>query len=421
MSKPEKIRIGVVGIGRGQSFMRGANDLTGLELVAICDNWQEKLESTRKNFADQGQNIAVYSDYDRFLEHEMDAVILANYFHQHAPFAVKALERGLHVMSECSACGTIGEGVALARAVEKSGKTYMLAENYPYMVYNQEMRRLYREGLIGDFKYGEGEYVHPDSAEVKLKRSCGINHWRNWVPATYYCTHSIAPVMFITDTRPVMVNGFVVPFDYNDPTMNMTCRCSDTCGLIILRMDNDAVVKSLHGNLRGHQNFVRIHGNKGLMENCRHGNNNMLRIRREQFEKDLGEPVEKIYLPDFPEHHAEALRTGHGGGDFFTNYHFAEAIRSGKQPWLNVYRALDMTIAGILAYKSALNNSEPLEIPDFRDESVRKKYENDDWTPDPEKRHPGQPQSSILGKIEHSEQTMAYCKKMWQEVGYTGD
>ena len=51
--------------------------------------------------------------------------------------------------------------MALARAVEQSGKIYMFAENYPYMVFNQEMKRLYQQGRVGDFKYGEGEYRPP--------------------------------------------------------------------------------------------------------------------------------------------------------------------------------------------------------------------------------------------------------------------
>ncbi len=421
MSAKEKIRIGVVGVGRGSTFMHGASDLTGLELVAICDTWKERLLKTQKKFTDQGKKIDVYTDYDRFLEHDMDAVVLANYFHQHAPFAIKALESGKHVMSECAACSTLAEGAALARSVELSGKIYMLAENYPYMVYNQEMRKLYRKGLVGDFMYGEGEYVHPDAAETKLKRSCGTNHWRNWIPSTYYCTHSIAPVMFITDTRPVKVNGFVAPYDYNDPTHTMACKKFDMCGLIIMRMDNDAVVKSLHGTLRGHQNYTRIHGNKGLMENCRFGDKNMLRVRREPFDKNPGEPVEKVYLPDFPEFHEQATKTGHGGGDFFTNYHFAEAIRRNEQPWLNVYRAIDMTICGIQAYKSVLNDSMPMEIPDFRDEEVRKLHENDNWTPDPEHKGPGQPASSIRGNIQVPDKAREYAKKMWAEVGYTGE
>ena len=57
--------------------------------------------------------------------------------------------------------------------------------HYPYMAYNQEMRRLYQQGAVGAYRYGEAEYVHPDPAEVKLGRSVGLDHWRNWIPATY--------------------------------------------------------------------------------------------------------------------------------------------------------------------------------------------------------------------------------------------
>ncbi len=36
------IRVGVVGVGRGLS-MGGSNTASGLELVALCDTWQERL------------------------------------------------------------------------------------------------------------------------------------------------------------------------------------------------------------------------------------------------------------------------------------------------------------------------------------------------------------------------------------------
>ena len=365
--------------------------------------------------------MAAYLDYDEFLAHDMDAVVLANYFHQHAPFAIKALQADRHVMSETAACHTLGEGVALARAVEKSGKIYMLAENYPYMAFNQEMKRLYQQGLIGEFKCGEGEYVHPDPPEVKLGRSCGRDHWRNWIPATYYCTHSIAPVMYITDTRPVKVNGFVVPYDYSDPSKTLHMDRADTAAMIICRMDNEAVLKSLHGALRGHGNYVRIHGNEGLMENARHGDKQRLRVWREPWEKNQGEPIETVYTPDFPNHHAEATRAGHGGGDFFTSYYFAEAIRSDEPPYLDVYRGIDMSIAGIQAWRSALNDSAPIAVPDFRDEAVRQQYENDDWSPDPNRSKEGQPPSSILGTIEPSDDAKKLAKKIWSKQGYYGD
>lgn len=409
------IRVGVVGASRGWTFTHSAATV-GMELVAICDTWEERLRHIGKEFG-----VATYTDYDKMLEHDLDAVVLANYWHEHAPFAIKAFEAGKHVMSECAACHTLGEAAALARAVEKSGKIYMFAENYPYMVFNQEMRRLYRKGVIGEVRYAEGEYVHPDPAEVKLARSCGLDHWRNWIPATYYCTHSLAPIMYITDTRPVKVNGLVVPRDLDDPTVTMTVARRDTGSVIMCRMDNGSIAKILVGAFRGHGIFVRIQGNKGLMENCRHGNKDRVRVWREPWEKRKGEPVETVYLPDFPEHHDKATRAGHGGGDFFTSYHFAEAIRTGRQPYLDVYRGIDMSIVGILAWRSALQDGAPMDVPDFRKESVRKKYEKDDWSPDPARRKKGQPPTSILGDIRPSREALALAKKVWKKQGYTGE
>ena len=153
----KKIRLGIVGAKRGMDFARIAPDV-GAEVVALC----ETNEKTLANAAKRLQGVTTYTDFDKFIEHEMDGVVLANYFHQHVPLALKALKAGIHVMSETSACKTLGEGVALARAVEKSKKIYLFAENYPYFRYNQEMRRLYQQGAIGEIQYGEGEYVHRD-------------------------------------------------------------------------------------------------------------------------------------------------------------------------------------------------------------------------------------------------------------------
>ena len=410
MSKKE-IRVGVVGVGRGQSFARGTENVNGMKLVAICDTWQEKLEESGKEFG-----VATYTDYDKFLEHDMDAVILANYFHEHAPFAVKALNADKHVMSETSACFTLGQGVELIETVEKTGKIYMFAENYAYMLFNQEMRKIYKSGRLGTFMYGEGEYVHPASADYWNKISVGKEHWRNWLPATYYCTHALAPIMYITDTWPTSVNGFVIPFANDDPVRRRTVRCNDVASMIALKMDNGAIVKLLQVSLRGHGIWVRIHGAKGQMENLREGNRDMIRLIHEQYHQKRTTPEKQIYLPDFPEHHAEAVKAGHGGGDFFTNYHFAQAIRTGEQPFLDVYRGVAMSIVGIQAYRSALNNSNTVEIPDFRNKAVRERFANDHWNPDPAQHKEGYPLPSILGKIEPSEEGIQYAKKIWEDA-----
>ena len=410
------INVGVVGVGRGSGFARGAGPHLGMKLVALCDTWEERLTALGRELG-----VATYTDYDEFLEHDMDAVILANYFHQHAPLAIKALQAGKHVMSETSACFTLAEGVALIEAVEKSGRIYMFAENYPYMLFNQEMRRIYHAGRIGTFVYGEGEYVHPGDADFINRISPGINHWRNWIPATYYCTHSLAPVMFITDTWPVKVNGFVMPIAADDPVRPLTVRRNDAASMIALRMDNGAVVKLLQVGLRGHGVWVRIHGSRGQMENLRHGDTNMVRLRIERYHEKGAKPMDRTYLPHFPAHHARALKAGHGGGDFFMNYHFAQAIRTGEQPFLDVYRGVAMSIVGILAYRSALQDSNTLEAPDFRKTSARRRYAHDDWSPDPAQRRPDQPWPSILGDIKPTAEGLRYAREIWKSIGYDGE
>ena len=407
----KKIRVGVVGVGRGMSFTGVAAQLNGLELVAICDKWKPGLKRAKEKLG-----VATYEKYDDFLNHKMDAVVLANYFHQHAPFAVKALEAGFHVMSETAACKTLAEGVALARAVEKSGKIYFFAENYPFFNYNQEMRRLYRSGEIGELYYGEGEYIHPGTNDYWIRLSPGFSHWRNNMPETYYCTHALGPLMYITSTRPVSVNGFCIPYHPGDEPMRI--RKGDKAGVILCKMNNNAVVKLLQDFLPGEQNYTRLHGTCGLMENTRHGKTWYLRIKKDPRDRKPGQPEEIIYNPDFPHHSEAAQKTGHGGGDFFTSYYFSQAIRSGKQPFLDVYRGIDMSITGILAYRSALNNSVCLEVPDFRKESVRQKYEDDDWSPYPEDHRPGQPFPSIKGDYKIPRRARDHALRLWKSMGY---
>ena len=431
------IKVGIVGVGRGQTFARGAGPHLGLQLVALCDTWEERLNTLG---ADLG--VATYTDFDRFLEHDLDAVVLANYFHQHAPFAIKALHAGMHVMSETSACFTLAQGVALIEAVEATGKTYLFAENYPYFRCNQEMRRLYLAGEIGQFRYAEGEYVHPFSAERRNRLAPGVDHWRNWLPATYYSTHALAPIMHITGAWPVAVNGFVIPCDFEDPQVQRSARRSDTASMIAVRMatvdsgdggnsgdgrnrggnrDSVATAKLLQGNLRGEGNWVRIHGNRGLMENVRAAtaeDRQQLRIHKEPFDTQDGQPYDHTYLPDFPVFAAEATQAGHGGGDFFTSYHFARAIRGEEPPFWDVYRGVAASIVGIQAYRSALQGSNTVEIPDFRQKDARDRYRHDHWSPDPTTRTAQDPWPSVLGNLSPSAEGLAYAQEVWSAMGY---
>jgi predicted dehydrogenase len=379
---PAKIRLGVLGAGRGRSFMTESLEKIGCQLVAVCDADEAKLDKIKQDLP----GVRCFQDFDDFITYDMDAVVLANYFHQHAPFAIKALEAGKHVLSECVCNSTLAEGVALCRAVEKSGKIYMLAENYPYSVANQEMTRLYQSGVMGKVLYADGEYNHYESSRVFNILSPGVRHWRNIMPATYYCTHAMAPLMMATDTMPVKVTGYVTSADEN--VFRNTAKIHDVGSIIMCEMDNGALFRNYTAfGVPGTSIWYRYNCSNGGMETSRL-NYSQVRIYKEPSCFPLDEVTESVYSPKFREYTDEANAAGHGGGDFYVCLDFIRAILENRQPWLDVYRGVALSSIGIIAWRSVLNGNIQMSMPDFRDEEQRKKIENDCYSPFLEKGDP---------------------------------
>ena len=93
----------------------------------------------------------------------MDAVILANYFHEHAPYAIKCFEKNIHVFSECISNGTMAEGVELLRAYEKSNSVYLAmeaAKKDAEMYKNARVPNHLKNHPTG-YNDGHGKYKYP--------------------------------------------------------------------------------------------------------------------------------------------------------------------------------------------------------------------------------------------------------------------
>lgn len=392
-----KIKVGVFGGGRGQAMVDVLAKHPDAELTAVCEKYRPLLEQCRKKANDAGVNIACYEEFERFFEHDMDAVVLANYATEHAPYAVRLLDSGRHVTSEIMAVATMDEAVELVEAVERSGKVYTYAENYCYFRGTQEMRRLYRSGALGRFMHGEGEYIHdcgPFWADIAYGER---NHWRNWMPSTYYCTHALGPLVTITGCRPVRVTGYETP---NVLRRTYGCLSSDAA-LVACQMDNGAIAKFIPSagvKREPAAIWFAVYGTKGSCETDRWGDGtDRVHVYIE------GEGEAKSYKPEFSlETELSKKVGGHGGSDFYTMHFFLEAIlgRSGKDQAIDVYTALDMTLPGILAYRSIWEGNVPIDVPDFRDKAQRERWRGDDWSPDPAKAKPGQPAPSSDRTVE---------------------
>jgi predicted dehydrogenase len=407
-----KVKIGVFGGGRGRTMVSVMSKHPDAELVAICDAYQPQLDACKKIAEEAGSKIALYQDFDQFMQHDMDAVILANFATEHAPYAVRLLNSGRHVCSENVACQSMAEAVELVEAVERSGKIYTYAENCCYFKGVLEMQRIYQSGALGEFLHGEGEYVHLCESIWPGLTLGDRNHWRVWTPSTFYCTHSIGPLLTITGLRPTRISAYEVP---NVLGKTYGRRGGDG-SIIVCQMSNGGIAKFMpwcgYKREPGGQWFS-LYGTKGMVETDRWGE---LCDRINVYTEESGK-VES-YSPVFTdETELSKSITAHGGADFYTMQYFLDSIldRPGKEKAVDVYQAMDMTLPGTLGYRSIYEGNIPLELPDLRDKAIRDKYRNDTWCVDPKHAGPGQPTTSSVGYAEVPEAVYEEVARKFKE------
>ena len=389
----DTVRVGVFGAGRGDPYIQliSEEDQDVIRTVAVCDMRADRLESMKRY-----EGLKRFSDFDRFLEYGqsvgMNAVFLANFFHQHTPYAIRAMENGMDVVSECTASATLKECVELCRAVERTGRRYILAENYPFMTPNLLMKRLIDEGRLGSFLYAEGEYNHSGTLEDLRELTPFPTHWRAWMPRTYYVTHAMGPLVYMTGSEPRYVSARAAhsgllekirDFRHNDDGMaRLFCEMSN------------GMVASVTGctAMASDYSRYRVVGDVASVEQGGYTGGKVRPFYTGHTKPADVEKEEEYLTPDlasFGEKATRAAKAGHGGGDFWIVQQMIETFGEGKEPFFDVYRATAMSAAAILGWRSCLNHGENFRIPDFRNEEERAAVEHDDLTPFPDENGEG--------------------------------
>lgn len=375
----KKIKIGIFGYCRGESYVDVFLQ-NNAEVVAVCDKRKDRLANAKKKLGDM---VTCYEDFDSFIEHDMDAVFIANYFHEHTPYILKCFQKNIHVLCECISNATMAEGVQLVEAAEKSKSIFMLAENYPYMLFNQEMKKLYDGGTLGKCLYAEGEYNHPSERNDETTRFLydSPEHWRCYVPKTYYVTHSLAPIMFATGANPVRVTAMPIfcPLPEDGPTASYV---GDKAAVITTLNDDESVFRFTgHATFGGQCNSYRLCCEKATVENVR-GTDGKVMLHYNWWEKPEDKETVNFYKPEWEGEDAELIKkAGHGGGDFCVAKEFLNCISENKKHPFDVYFSTRMSSVAILGHRSLLEYGVPYDIPDFSKKEDRDKYRNDNESP----------------------------------------
>lgn len=360
MASGNQIRVGIVGGRRGTGHA-AAIDASGgrMRFEGVFD---PVVAVTESFLAEQGHGTA-WRSFEEVVDN-CDLIILASPQQYHAPQAAMALAAGVHVLSEVPAAVSLEQVSMLLAAARESSAQYMIAENYCYFRENLIVSALARSGALGKLYFGEAEYLH----EMKSwhRPGGGAPSWRYFWQvgknAITYPTHSLGPLLQWMDDRITSVScvgtgRWTNPENEMEDTVTLSARTRKG-GLIRMRLD-------LLSNRPEIYNYYSLQGTGGAYESGR-GFGDKPRLYLEGVNtRDTWKTLEEAAGDLMPARYANPPKgAGHWGSDAWPLLDLLEAIENGTPPPLDIYKALNMTLPGILSEQSIAAHGSWVTVPD---------------------------------------------------------
>lgn len=149
-----KTRFAVVGLGHisQAAVLPAFEHAENCELKALVSGDRQKLDALTRRY--ELSSSYSYEEYDQLLESgEVDAVYIALPNHLHADYAVRAAERGIHVLCEKPMAPTEAECERMIEAARENDVRLMIAYRLHLERINLEVSDLVRSGVIGEPRF----------------------------------------------------------------------------------------------------------------------------------------------------------------------------------------------------------------------------------------------------------------------------
>ena len=154
MNNQARLRWGILGAARiNERLLPAIVEAENSELVAIASRRTGAAAETLGKYAPAHQPVNCYDDLDSLLNNpQVQAVYLPMANHEHAAWALRAIEQGKHVLCEKPMALTVADIDAIAAAAKRKNVTVM--EGFMYRFHPQHVRvlELIESGLIGEIR-----------------------------------------------------------------------------------------------------------------------------------------------------------------------------------------------------------------------------------------------------------------------------
>jgi predicted dehydrogenase len=153
-----------------------ALQVPGVELVAVADLYQGRLDRAKEKW---GNQLFTTRDYRQILSRsDVDAVLVCTSDHWHDRISIDAMNAGKHVYCEKPMVHHIEEGHAVIAAQKRTGKVFQVGSQRASSVAILEARKQLQSGIIGELTFveatcdrssanGAWQYTMPTDASAK--------------------------------------------------------------------------------------------------------------------------------------------------------------------------------------------------------------------------------------------------------------
>jgi hypothetical protein len=391
--KLEVVRIGIVGIGmRGSDAVGRLSYIDGVEIIAVCDKYPERLAGAQKTLAAVNRPKAKeYSGEEGWKalceSNDIDLVYITTPWSLHTPIAVYAMKNGKHAATEVPAALTLEQCWELVDTSEKTKRHCMMLENCCYDFFELLTLNMSRQGLFGEIVHAEGAYVHDLSTGWLFNKKAYADMWRIkeniGKNGSLYPTHGLGPVaqcMNINrgDLMEHLVSMSTGDFSLAPLAAEMAAKDSffqSYVGKSYRGNMNNTMIRTVKGktiliqhDVSTPRPYSRIHivsGTKGMAQKWP-GPARIAFGHSWVKTEEMKSLEEKYTLPIVKHIGAIAKEVGgHGGMDFIMDWRMIDCLRNGLPLDQDVYDAASWSSIVPLSVLSTQKRSRTVDIPDF--------------------------------------------------------
>jgi predicted dehydrogenase len=217
------IGTGVRGIGMwGRPVLQQYSDV--VEMVGLCDINPLRVEVAKRQM---GASCPTFTDFDKMMETaKPDLLMITTVDGVHSHYIVKALERGIDVMTEKPMVTDEVQCQAVLDAEKKAGRSIIVTFNYRYAPKHQTIKELLMSGAIGKVTSVDFSWY--------LDTAHGADYFRRWHRLraksgslwVHKASHHFDLINWWLDADPVTVSAFggLQNYGTSGPFRHTTCR-----------------------------------------------------------------------------------------------------------------------------------------------------------------------------------------------------